>query len=139
VAGAGTGVQTLDQEPPALDGRFLFLEVEDRPQELVQLVGLDAGQGFLFANELLLDHVHGDLNGRESRPFPDPALEHIKLPLLDGELDVHHVGIVLLQDVADLFQLGVGLGVVLGQLAIGSGVRVPATTSSPWAFIRYSP
>jgi len=46
--GPGAGVEALDQEAAALDGRVLFLEVEDRTQELVELVGLDPGERFLF-------------------------------------------------------------------------------------------
>ncbi len=31
------------------------------------------------------------------------------------------------------------LGIISWSLAIGSGVRIPATTSSPWALMRNSP
>jgi hypothetical protein len=68
--------------------------------------------------------------------------------LLDRELDVLHVAVVALQRLAHAHQLGVGGGhralhaalVRLGAASlIGCGVRMPATTSSPWALMRYSP
>lgn len=36
----------------------------------------------------LTHHVHRDLNGSLGGPLPDPALEHVQPPVLNGELDV---------------------------------------------------
>ena len=114
--GAGTGVEALGQQPAALDGGVLLGVVEDGPEELVELVRLDPRQGLLLADELLADHVDGDLDGGEGGALAHPALQHVELALLDGELDVHHVGVVLLEGVPDLLELRVGLGVVLLEL-----------------------
>jgi hypothetical protein len=60
-------------------------------------------------------HVHRDLDCGGRRPFPRPGLQKIEGPLLDGELDIPL------------------------SFSTASGVRIPATTSSPCAFIRNSP
>ena len=70
---AGTGVEALGQEPAALDGRVLLLRVEDRPEELVELVGLDPAEGLLLVDELLADHVDRDLDRGEGRPLARPG------------------------------------------------------------------
>jgi len=46
-------------------------------------------------DEPFVHHIHGDLDGGEGGPLAHPALQHVELALLDGEFDVHHVGIVL--------------------------------------------
>ncbi|OQB58321.1 MAG: hypothetical protein BWX98_00743 [Candidatus Aminicenantes bacterium ADurb.Bin147] len=117
----GSGVEPLRQKAAGLDrGRF-FGRVENRPKQLIQLIRFDPGQGFLLGDELFPDHVHGDLDRGEGGALAHPALEHVKLALLDRELDVHHVGIMLLQDMTELFELSVRLGVVLLQHDDGQG------------------
>ena len=66
-------------------------------------------------------------------------LQQEELALLDGELEVLDVAVVLLEARGDLAQLAVDRGMSFSSSAIGCGVRMPATTSSPWALIRYSP
>ena len=77
------------------------------------------------------------------------GLQHVQLVLLHGELDVLHVVVVLLELLADLPSarrrpsgIATSSGVSSGlapALDSGCGVRMPATTSSPCAFTRYSP
>ena len=75
-----------------------------------------------------------------------------KRAALDGELDVLHVAIMALEQVEDPGELGVrrpasSLPSTAPSPPLCSraarvrycGVRMPATTSSPWALIRYSP
>ena len=70
----------------------------------------------------------------------DARLEHVQLAALDRELEVLDVAVVLLQLLADALELGVDLGhLVAASALIFGGVRMPATTSSPWALVRYSP
>ena len=93
-------------------------------QELVKLVGGDAQDRLLLGDAPLLYHLHGDLERGERRALADAGLEHPKLTLLDRELDVHHVGVVVLKDLedveellarllerGDLHEIGDGLGV----------------------------
>ncbi len=139
--GAGAGVQALGQEAAALDGGVLLGRGRrSGRRSWLSWSGSMRARASFVADELLADHVHGDPDGGEGGALADAALEHVELALLDGELDVHHVRVVLLEGVADLLELGVGLrDRPSASSAIGSGVRMPATTSSPWAFIRYSP
>ena len=61
-------------------------------------------------------------------------LQHVQLAALDRELDVLHVLVVLLERVGDLDELLVDARAsARSSSAIGSGVRMPATTSSPCA------
>ena len=53
----------------------------------------------------LVDHVHGEAHGGEAGALAVARLQHPELALLDGELDVLHVAVVLLQLAADLFEL----------------------------------
>ena len=67
------------------------------------------------------------------------GLEHEQLAALDGVLHVLHVAVVVLQGLGDGHELIVNLGHLLMQLGDRLGVRMPATTSSPCALMRYSP
>jgi hypothetical protein len=89
--------------------------------------------------ELLLDHVAGDLDGGGAGALAGAGLEHEERAALDRELDVLHLLVVLLERClifrscwwTFLFQAGIS--------STGLGVRMPATTSSPWALMRNSP
>jgi hypothetical protein len=67
-------------------------------------------------DELLLHHVHGELQRGGGGALAVARLEHEQLAFLDGELDVLHVLEVLLEDRADLEQFGVGLRHLVLQL-----------------------
>ena len=73
-------------------------------------MGCDAHDGGLFVDEPLVQHVDRHVQGGGAGPFADAALQHPELPLLDGELDVEHVGEVLLQLGADGVELLVDFG-----------------------------
>ena len=120
-------------------GRFHGLAIEHRREHLVELVGGHATDGGLPINELFLLHFDREPDGGQAGAFAVAGLEHENLALLDGELEVLHVLEMAFENLADAFQLGVGVGQHVLKLDDGSGVRMPATTSSPWAFIRNSP
>ena len=79
------------------------------------------------------------------------GLQHPELAVLDGELHVLHVAVVALQQVEIVLKLGEGPGIsassegasepasILALSVMFCGVRIPATTSSPWALTRNSP
>ena len=71
--------------------------------------------------------------------FAAARLEQEELLLLDRELDVLHVAVVALEHGDRLDELVERLGQRSRISASGSGVRMPATTSSPCAFGRNSP
>ena len=84
-------------------------------QELVELRGIDTGHGLLAGDQALLDHFDGDTQGGGGGALAHAGLEHPELALLDGELDIAHIAVM------------------------GSVLRMPATTSSPWALTKKSP
>src|SRR5690606_23462905 len=81
---AGTGGETL--------GQFLRVlhvgEGENRGKELVELLGRVAENRGLPVDELLLDHVHGELQGGGGGALAVAGLKHEQLAVLNGELDV---------------------------------------------------
>jgi hypothetical protein len=81
----------------------------------------------------------GDLHRRRAGALAVARLQHEQLAALDGELDVLHVLVVLLELGLDLRAAPCNLGFHFGISLMGCGVRMPATTSSPCALIRNSP
>ncbi len=79
-------------------------------QQLVELGRLDAQHRIVLADQPLLHHVDGDLHRGPGGALAVAGLQHVELALLDGELDVLHVAVVVLEDAADLHQLLVALG-----------------------------
>ena len=100
-------------------------------EQLVELRGLAAQHGGLLVDQTLAQHVHGDLHHRGARALAVAALEHPELAVLDRELDVLHVGEVLLQVVLDLVELGIDRGhhllergVLRGAVLLGDVLRL---------------
>ncbi len=89
--GARRGVQPLRDDLDARRG------IDHRVQELVELPGVDADDGVLARDEALVDHVHGGLQRGRGRPLGAARLKQVEPPVLDGELDVLHVAVVLLE------------------------------------------
>ena len=114
--GPGAGGQALGQQAALLDGGGLGGAIEDRAQQLVQRLGLDATERLVLADELLVHHLDGDAYAGEAGALAVAALEHEQLLVLDGELDVLHLLVVLLELLADVEQLLVGLGKSLLEL-----------------------
>ena len=85
-------------------------------QELVEGGRVHPQDRLLLRDLPFLHEVHGDLHGGGRGPLADPGLQHPELALLDGELDVAHVPVVVLQGLHDLDELLVGGGVAALQL-----------------------
>ena len=102
---AGAGGQTGGDGLGLLD----LGEIEDRREQLVELVGRVAQDGGFPVDELLLHHVHGELQRGHGGALAVARLEHEQLAVLDGELDVLHVLEMLFQGLADVHQFRVGL------------------------------
>ena len=119
---------------------LLALFHEARNQEVIQLVRLDAEDGFFLRDEAFAHHVDGDANRGQAGALAVAGLQHVELAILDGELEVLHVAIVLFHLPGNGLEMVVDLGHGPFELADRAcGVRTPETTSSPCAFIRYSP
>ena len=95
--------------------------VELGMEQGVQRAGLDHGHGLLFVDHALVHQVAGDLQSGGGGTLAVTGLEHVELAVFHGELHVLHVVIVILQDLADLLELGEGLGELLSHLADGHG------------------
>ena len=90
--------------------------LERRMEELVQLRGVDPHDGGLLADQLLPDHVDGDLDGGRRGPLARARLQEVQDAFLNRKLQILNVGVVTLELAADGEQLFVQLGHLLGQL-----------------------
>ena len=116
--GTGAGVQTAGQRLVLLGG------VELRVQELVELCGVDAAHGLLTGDQALLDHLDGDTQGGGSGALAHSSLEHPELTLLDGELDIAHIAIVILERQEHALELLTCRLEARGGLEVGDGLGV---------------
>ena len=71
--------------------------VEAREHQLGELVAGDPPQRLVHVDQALVDHVHGDPERRLGGALADAGLQHPELAALDGELDVAHVAVVVLE------------------------------------------
>ena len=113
---AGGGVHALR------DQRALGLLVEAREHQLRELGTGHAAGRLVGVDQALVGHVPADPERRLRGALADAGLEHPELAALDGELDVAHVVVVLLQRRHDREQLVVRRLVDL--LHVGQGDRV---------------
>ena len=79
-------------------------------QHLIQTAGLNPHDRLLPGDQTVGSQVYGDLQRRLGRALPVAGLEHVKSPLLHGELDILHVAIVGLQLFDDRLELRKDLG-----------------------------
>ncbi len=93
--------------------------IDDGMQQLLHVIGRDAQEGFLLADQLLAHHVHGDAYGGPTGSLAGSCLQHPEVALLHRELDVLHVAVMGLEQVGHPLQLVVDRGVQLGQLRDG--------------------
>ena len=122
---ARTGVEAPREDAPLVLRPALFFHVEDRPQQLVELVGFHATQGFPLVDQPFLHHIHRDRDGGETGAFPYAALQHPKGAALDGEFDVLHILVMGFQRIADPDQLMVGVRHLVLQLLDRLGGSYP--------------
>ena len=116
------------------------VRVDHRVQELVELPGIDARDRLLARDEALVDHLGRDSKRSRRRALPGTGLEEVERPLLHRELDVLQVAVVALEAVERVDAAArTRSACARASRSIGSGVRMPATTSSPCAFKRNSP
>ena len=116
---------------------FRSLRVKHRMQQLVKLVGTDAHNGFFFVQQAFFDHFDGHADSGLSGTFAVTALQHPEFAVFNGKFHILHVFVVGFEVVANVNQLFVQVRPFFFQRsavaleAIGCGVRIPATTSSP--------
>ena len=126
------------------------LGVERRVEQLVERGGIDPQHRFVPRDQPLLRHIDGDPQGGFAGALAGAGLQHPQAAALDGELDILHVAIMALEvgtRASSANTTGIDSSIDGARAEARSraarvrycGVRMPATTSSPWALIRYSP
>ena len=116
---AGSGTRTRRQTGGKSNRLLHISDVEDRGEELVKLVGRVAQDGGFPVDELLFDHVHGELQSGSGGALAIPGLKHEQFALLDGELHVLNVFEVFFQGGANFEQFGVRAGHLFLELQHG--------------------
>ena len=104
--------------------------IEHRVQQLIELLRIDALHGFALGDETFADHLDGDAHRGRAGALAVAGLQHVELVIFDGELEVLHVAIVLLEVAGDLAELVVNirhdiLELVDGKRACGCPRRRP--------------
>ena len=89
--GARRGVQPLGGDLE------LGARVDHRVEQLVELGRVDPRDRLLLRQQALRDHVDRDAKRGSGRALPGAGLEQVEAALLDGELDVLHLAVVLLE------------------------------------------
>ena len=115
------GVEAPGEDASPVLRPALLFHVEYRAQQLVELVGFHAPQGFLFVDQPFFHHVHRDRDGGKTGAFAHAALQHPQSAALDGEFDILHVLVMGFQRIADPDQLMVGVRHLVPQLLDGFG------------------
>ncbi len=114
--GARRDVEALGDQPRLLAGGRLEL----RMQEEFHLLRLDAAHRLFLVDEAFVDHVDGDAHFGLGRALAVARLQDPQLVVFDGELDVLHVAVVLLQPSRDLDEFAVALR--QRRLQVGQGL-----------------
>ena len=87
----------------------LCIGVKRRVQQLVKRGRFNPHDRFSLADETLIGHVNGNLDGRRRGALARPGLQHPQLAFLNGEFKVLHVAVMGLKAGKDIRQFLVGL------------------------------
>ena len=71
------------------------------------MAGFDAHHGFLFRDQAFVGQIHGHCDGCGRCPFPVACLQQVQFAFFDRELDVLHIGVVVLQFFGDDLEFAV--------------------------------
>ena len=96
-------------------------------QKLVELGGIDTGHGLLAGDQALLDHFDGDTQGGGGGALAHASLEHPELALLDGELNIAHIAVMVLERQEHALELFTSGLEARGGLEVGDGLGVADT------------
>src|SRR5258706_1601396 len=94
----------MADEPSFFMSKRFCLWIEDRTEQLIELIGLDAKQGLALADHLFAHHVHSDVHRGEAGPLTGSRLQQPKFAIFNGEFDILHFTIMFLQAPTDLPQ-----------------------------------
>ena len=123
--------QALHQHLRVLHGALIKYGV----QQLVQLGGLATQHGGLLVDQTLAQHIHCDLHHRRARTLSVTTLQHPQFSVLNRELNILHIGEILLQMMLNIIQFVIyrrhnllERGVLLGALLLRDVLRLGPTT-----------
>ena len=119
--GTGAGIKTAGESLVLLGG------VKLRVQELVELRGIDTAHGLFACDQAFLDHFDGDAQGGGGGALAHAGLEHPELALLDGELDIAHIAVMILERQEHALELLTCGLEARGGLEVGDGLGVADT------------
>ncbi len=119
-AGAGGADRALGERSE------LRVRGERRVEHLLDLVRVDLADRLALRDEPLVHEVDRNLERGARGALAVAGLEHVELVLLDRELEILHVAVVLLEDVADFQKFLVGLRHVLRQALLDLLARADA-------------
>ena len=91
-------------------GGSAYEGIHPRVQHGADLLRLDALHGGGLVDHTLAHQVDGDLHGRGRAALARARLQHVELAGLDGEFEVLHLAVVLLQPRCVFLEFGKGLG-----------------------------
>jgi len=89
---------------------LFHLRIDNRMKQFIQLSRCHPHHRFFRCNQFLLDHIDRHPHGRRPVPLANTALEDKQPAPLNGELDVLHIPIVLLQQVFNVNQFLIQFG-----------------------------
>ncbi len=107
---AGGSIDAFGQSLAMGSGLPLGFHIKLRVEQGIHIGRLNTHDGLFTADQAFIGHVDRDLDGCLGGALTVTGLQHPQPALLDGELDVLHLAIVLLQFVADVHELGICLG-----------------------------
>ena len=113
-----TSRQTNSHLTTVLLGLVISLDVEDRLEQLIEGLRIPRLDRMLWGHQLFLDHVMSDLDISQCGPLAISSLKHVKLLVLDGELEVLNIAKVSFEGLTNLNQFLVSCpeDLVLGHL-----------------------
>ena len=98
--------------------------VELRVQQLVELGRVDAAHSLFLGDEAFFFHLNGDMQRGGGGTLAHAGLKHPQFALLDGELDVAHVAIVVLENGEHALEFLASFLQAVDMLQLGDGARV---------------
>ena len=101
----GGCAQTLADRRSSLQSLCIELGV----QQGIQVSGIDHQNSLLLIDHTLVNQVASDLQSSLCSSLTVPALEHVQLLVLNGELHILHVTVVIFQGFANLDEFSVSL------------------------------
>ena len=99
------------------------LGIDGRVQQLVERGGIDADDRLLARDQPFPGHLDGDADRRLGGALARARLQHPQFAALDGEFEILHVAVMLLEPVANVDEGGERLGhQLLQRRLVGTGI-----------------